>query len=131
MYFQKFSEYLLNSKSEHIATKRKKGMKLRLQKMVYNASEVYIVIEVQNASGIDFKIDFLNIYRTNGNKKRKVSYQRLQQKVIYKHKMPSIIKDNKKKRFVFVLPKFVLGKNEKLQIELQELNGSRAVKLLH
>ncbi len=37
------------------------------------------VIEVKNKSGIDFEIDYLNVYRTNGNKKRKASYQRLQQ----------------------------------------------------
>lgn len=126
-YFQKFSQYLLNSKSERIATKRKKGIKLRLQKMTYNTSEVYLVIEAQNASGIDFEIDYLNIYRTNGNKKRKASFQRLQQAVIYKHKMPSIIKDKQSKRFVYVLPKLVLGNNEKLQIELQEFKGSRTV----
>ena len=128
-YFQKFSEYLLNSKPERVATKRKKGMRLCLQKMVYNTSEVYLVIEVQNSSEIDFEVDYLNIYRTNGNKKRKASYQRLQQEVIYKHKMPSIIRDKQSKRFVYVLPKFVLGNNEKLQIELQELNGSRNVTL--
>lgn len=125
IYFQKFSEYVLNSKPEGIASKRKKGIKLRLQKMVYNTSEVYLVIEVQNASGIDFEIDYLNIYRTNGNKKRKASYQRLQQVEIYKHKIPSIIKNKQSKRFVYVFPKFVLGDNEKLQIELQELKGSR------
>jgi hypothetical protein len=128
-YFQKFSEYLLNSKSERIATKRKKGIKLHLQKVVYNTSELYLVVEVQNTSGIDFEVDYLNIYRTNGNKKRKASYQRLQQEVIYKHKMPSIIKDKQSKQLVYVLPKFVLGDNEKLQIELQELKGSRNVTL--
>lgn len=128
-YFQKFSEYVLNTKPERIATKRKKGMKLRLQKMIYNTSEVYLVIEIQNTSGIDFEIDYLNIYRTNGNKKRKASYQRFKQQVIYKHKMPSIIKDKQSKRFVFVFSKFVLGNNEKLQIELQELKGSRSVTL--
>lgn len=127
--FQKFSEDLLNSKSERIATKRKKGIKLRLQKMTYNTSEVYLVIEVQNNSGIDFEVDYLNIYRTNGNKKRKASFQRLQQKAIYKHKIPSIIKDKQSNRFVYVLPKFVLGDNERLQIELQELKGSRNVAL--
>ena len=130
-YFQKFSEYLLNSKIKRIATKRKKGIRLRLQKITYNSSEVYLIIEIENKSGIDFEIDYLNIYRTTGNKKRKASFQRLQERVIYKHKMPSTIKDKQSKQFVYVLPKFVLGKNEKLQIELQELNGSRAVTLLH
>jgi hypothetical protein len=66
----------------------------------------------------------LSIYRTNGNKNWKASFQNLQQEVIYKHKMPSIIKDKQSKRFVYVLPKFVLGDNEKLLIELQELKGN-------
>ncbi|MCF6348617.1 MAG: conjugative transposon protein TraN [Flavobacteriaceae bacterium] len=86
-----------------------------------------MVIEIENKSGIDFEIDFLNIYRINGNKKRKASFQSLQQEVIYKHKMPSLIKNQYVQRFVYVLPKFVLGDNEKLLIELQELKGSRSV----
>ena len=77
-------EYLLRSSFHSLATKRKKGIKLQLQKMVYDASEVYLVIEVKNKSGIDFEIDYLNVYRTNGNNKRKASYQRLSQEVIYK-----------------------------------------------
>lgn len=127
IYFQKFSEYLLNSKLERVTTKRKKGIRFQLQKVVYNASEVYLVIEVQNASGIDFEVDYLNVYRVNGNKKRKASFQRLQQEVIYKYKMPSVIKDEQMLQFVYVLTKFVLGENEKIMIELKELKGSRTV----
>ncbi len=128
-YFQRASEYLLRSGSETIAVKRKKGIRLKLQKMVYDASEVHLVMEVKNKSGIDFEIDYLNVYRTNGNNKRKASYQRLKQKVIYKHKMPHCIIDGQSRRFVYVLPKFVLGDNEKLMLELKELNGSRKVVL--
>jgi Domain of unknown function (DUF4138) len=128
-YFQRFSEYLLNSKSEHIVTKHKKGVKLRLQKMFYNVSEVYLVIEIENKSNIDFEIDYLNIYRTNGNKKRKASYQSLQQKPIYKYKMPNIIRIGQSLQFVYVFPKFVLGDNEKLQIQFKELKGSRSITL--
>ena len=124
-HFQKFSEYLLKSNFESIETKRKKGIKVQLQKMAYDASEVYLVIEVKNKSGIDFEIDYLNVYRTNGNKKRKASYQRLQQEVIYKHKMPYSITDGESQCFVYVVPKFVLGDNEKLMLELKELKGSR------
>ncbi|ASV31510.1 MULTISPECIES: DUF4138 domain-containing protein [Flavobacteriaceae] len=124
-YFGRASEYLLRSSSETIATERKKGIRLKLQKMAYDASEVYLVIEVKNKSGIDFEIDYLNMYRANGNSKRKASYQRLQQEVIYKHKMPKSLANGQSQRFVFVLPKFVLGDNEKLMLELKELNGSR------
>ena len=127
IYFQKFCEYLLKSKHKIIASKYKKDVKLQLQKMVYNASEVYLVIEVKNNSGIDFEVNYLNVFRTNGNKKRKASFQRLQQKVIYNYKMPLMIKDKQSKRIVYVLPKFVLTNNEKLQIELQELKGSRGL----
>ncbi len=126
-YFEKFRDYLLKLKYEVIATKRKKGVKLQLQKMVYNASEVYLVLEIKNSSEIDFEIDYLNIYRTNGNKKRKASFQRLEQNVVHQYNMPNQVKSGEKKRFVFVLPKFVLGDNEKLQIELKELKGSRKI----
>tara|TARA_R110001606_G_scaffold375295_2_gene533530 strand:+ start:243 stop:524 length:282 start_codon:yes stop_codon:yes gene_type:complete len=90
---------------------------------------VYLVIEIKNKSGVDFEIDYLNIYRTNGNNKRKASFQKLQQKAIYKYKMPHIIKNGERQRFVYVLPKFVLGTNEKLLLELQELKGSRRIEL--
>ena len=126
-YFQKFSEYLLNSEPERLATKRKKGMQLQLQKVVYNTTEVYLVIEIENKSGIDFEIDYLKIYRTNGNSKCKASFQRLQQVVIYKHKMARSIKDQQRQQFVYVLPKFVLGENEKIMIELKGLKESRTV----
>jgi len=128
-YFQRFSEYLMDSKTEHIATKRKRGIHLRLQKLAYNASEVYLVIEIENKSEIDFEIDYLNIYRTNGNKKRKASYQSLQQKPVNKYKMPNLIRIGQSQRMVYVFPKFVLGDHEKLQIQLQELKGSRKVVL--
>ncbi|GGK19242.1 hypothetical protein GCM10007962_11720 [Yeosuana aromativorans] len=126
-HFQKMSEYLLSSSFENIATKRKKGIKVQLQKMVYDASEVYLVIEIKNRSGIDFEIDYLNVYRTNGNNKRKASYQRLRQEVIYRYKIPEAIENGQSQRFVYVLPKFVLGDNEKLILELKEINGSRKI----
>lgn len=44
--------------------------------------------------------------------------------------MPSIVRDNKNQRFVYVLRKFVLDDNEKLMIELKELNGNRGVNLM-
>tara|TARA_R110001592_G_scaffold62863_17_gene192486 strand:- start:635 stop:1435 length:801 start_codon:yes stop_codon:yes gene_type:complete len=128
-YFKKFSDYLLRQSYTPIATGRKSGIKFQLEKVFYNASEVYVVIEVKNNSGIDFEMDYLNIYRENGNNKRKASYQRLEQDVIYKHEMPDAIKDQHSKRFVYVLPKFVLGDNEKLLLEIKELKGSRKVVL--
>ena len=128
-YFQKFSEYLLKSKYKSVAIKRKKGIKLQLQKVVYHASEVYLVLEIKNKSDVDFEVDYLNIYSVNGNKKRKASYQKLLMEADYKHDMPNTIKAEQSQRLIYVMPKFVLGDNEKLMMELQELKGNRKVVL--
>ncbi|WP_233421398.1 hypothetical protein [Zunongwangia profunda] len=57
--------------NKHSKTKRKRGIKLQLRRIAYNASESYLVIQLTNTSGITFEIDFLKVYRVNGNKKRK------------------------------------------------------------
>ena len=129
-YFKKFSNHLLKSNSGSIATKRKKGVKLQLQKMVYNASEVYLVLEIKNKSEIDFEIDYLDIYRVSGNKKRKASHQKLLIQADYKHKIPSTVKVKESQRFIYVLPKYVLGDHEKLHIELKEKKGGRKLILI-
>lgn len=120
----------MKSKPKNLKTKRKKGLKLQLQQIAYNGSDTYLVMEIANQSGITFEIDFLNVYRVSGNKKRKASYQKLEMKPIYTYKMPSKVYNSQSFRFVYVLPKFVLGNKEKLQLELQELNGSRKMTLI-
>jgi hypothetical protein len=67
--------------------------------------------------------------RVNGNKKRKASYQKLLIEPDYKHDMPNTIKAEQSHTLVYVMPKFVLGDNEKLMIALQELKGNRKVVL--
>ncbi|RNL90121.1 DUF4138 domain-containing protein [Sinomicrobium pectinilyticum] len=126
-YLKRLSEHLLGFRGKKLATKRKKGIKLQLQKMAYNGSETYLVMEITNQSGIAFEIDFLDVYRVSGNKKRKASYQKLLIEPLYKYKMPTKVWNSQSYRFVYVLPKFVLGDKEKLQLELSELKGSRKV----
>lgn len=129
IFFEKFSKYLLKLTPENLKTKRNKGLELRLQKIEYQGSEVYLVIEFTNKSGIDFEINYLKVYRINGNKKRKASYQRLEQETIYRFQFPTIVKNKESKRFVLTLPKFVLGDNEKLELKLKEFKGNRKIQL--
>lgn len=125
--YEKFSNHLLESKFNSVKVKRKAGVKLQLQKIAYQDDKVYMVINIKNNSYIDFEVDYLGIYLVNGNKKRKASYQRLLMKPIYRHDMPTIIKANQSKQFVCVLPKFVVGDHQHLELELKELKGSRKV----
>ena len=128
-YFKKYAEFLLKRRGVLLKSKRKKGMIVRVRKLVYNRSEVYVHMEIENRSGIDFEIDALNIYKINGNKRRKSSYQKLEQEVIYKHKVPEVVKNNKSVNFVYVLPKLTFGTSEKLFVELNEFRGARQIRL--
>src|SRR5690606_35731678 len=108
-YFNRACENLLRSKLVPVATKSKGRVKLQLQRIAYSGSETFLVLEVTNRSEIDFEVDYLKVYYVNGNKRKKASYQRLEQKVIYRHKMPSAIATGQSRRFVLVVPKFTLG----------------------
>ena len=127
-FFEKFSRFLLNRNFKTLASKNENGIILRLKEIVYQQSEVYLVMEIENISGIDFEVNYLNVSISSSNKKRKSSYQDLIQNAIFKYEFPSIVRNSETKRFVYVLPKFVLGKNEKLIIELTEKHG-RKIKL--
>jgi len=128
-YYKSFSKYLLKTNPKRLASKKRNGIKLQLQKMVYHKSVTFLVMEVSNTSGITFETNFLKVYSVSGNKKRKASYQRLEMKPIYICNHPYRIWNGQLLRFVYVLPKYVLGDKEKLLVELQELNGGRKVKL--
>ena len=98
-----------------------------MTKSIYYLNEVYIVFEIENDSQINFEFNTLNLYKVNGNNKRKASYQELLLSPIYKFKMPQVAPKGKQVQFVCVYPKFTLGKGEKILMKLEELNGSRDV----
>lgn len=102
---------------------------MQLERIAYFQSETYLVIESSNSSGIPFDIEYLNVYKVSGNKRKNASYQRLLLKPLYKLKIPYSIGNAQSFRFVMVFSKFVLGDEERLEVELQEANGGRGVVL--
>ncbi|EKF54167.1 hypothetical protein I215_13922 [Galbibacter marinus] len=108
-YYKSFSRYLLKTKPKRLASKKRNGIKLQLQKMFYHKSETYLVVEVSNTSGITFETNFLKVYSVSGNKKRKASYQWLEIQPVYIHNNPTKIWNGQSLRFVYILPKYVLG----------------------
>lgn len=128
-HYNRFSKLLLDAKPKKMMTKRKKDIRLRLEDMVYNRGEVYLVFGIRNRSGIDFEVERLEVFQTNGRAKRRASYQEIPLEPIYGHNVPKRIKDGEMVRFVYVLPKFVLGDKERLKLVLEELHGSRRIEL--
>lgn len=127
--FSSTCRYLLKSTTPNIASKRKKGISIKLFEPYYAGSEVFLKLEVKNRSGIDFEIDYLSVFKTNGANKPKASFQYVPIDTKFALGRPKIFKAGQKHRFVYVFPKFVLGDTEKLLIELKELNGSRKLAL--
>ncbi len=130
-YFKKFSEYHLKHNQNSLKKKRKKGLKLHLKDLIYDRTEVYALIEIKNRSRIDFEVDYLRIFKVNGNNKRKSSYQKVPLAPVYTSRFPKMIKVGESQRFVLVVPKFTLGDAEKLLLEFKEFRGSRILQLDH
>ena len=105
--------------------KRKEGLSLAIKNMVYYEDLVFVQFEIKNESGIDFDIDYLKLAMVIGNNKRKASYQSVPLVPRYVHNMPKKTRHAESSRFVYVMPKFTLGENEKLQLGLKELKGNR------
>jgi len=123
------SEKLLKLPERKSITKAKNGIKIGIKNVVYKDDKVYMQLEIKNRSGINFDVDFLNVYRVSGNKKRKASYQKLSLNPIYKHELPETVRHGETTRFIYVFDKFTLGDNEKVLIKLQEENGSRLIEM--
>ena len=126
-FIEKSCASLLKLPERMKVTKRTDGISLGIKNLVYHENLVYVQLEVRNESSIDFDTGVLKVYRINGNKKRKASYQELELKPIYVYGMSNKIAHGQTIRFVCVFPKFVLDSNEKLLAKLFELNTSRSV----
>ena len=120
--------YLKNSKGE-IKSRKKGGLKLTVSDMVYFKDEVYLVLALENRTEIIFEPDFLNVYISRGNRKRNASYQRLLQEPVYTYQFPKKLFHQQEQKFVLVFPKFTVGDNEKIGLEVREQKGSRYLKM--
>ena len=129
-YYQKFCSYLLNRKQRIGRIKRRnEGIILTVENIVFDKDELYFVIEIENNSSLDYDLNFLNLSIETRQKGKRKSLQRLYQKPIYKHNLPSKIKGNETGRFVYVLPKFSLSDDRRAILELNEKDGERNIEM--
>ncbi|WP_350292680.1 DUF4138 domain-containing protein [uncultured Croceitalea sp.] len=116
---------LLEQPERKNMVKRKNELSLGITNMVYYEDLVFLQLEVKNKSGIDFDVDYLKVAIVSGNSKLKASYQSVPLTPVYIHKMPDKTKHSQTSRFVYVISKFTLADDEKLQLNLKELHGNR------
>tara|TARA_R110002033_G_scaffold59560_5_gene109491 strand:- start:5831 stop:6670 length:840 start_codon:yes stop_codon:yes gene_type:complete len=129
-YYQKFCSYLLERGLRFgYFTKRKSGVILNVENIVFDKEELYFVIQIKNNSTLDYDLNFLNLSIETRQKGKRKSLQRLYQEPIYKHNLPSKIKEGETVRFVYVMPKFSLSNDRRAILELNEKDGERNIEL--
>ncbi|MDF0709037.1 DUF4138 domain-containing protein [Flagellimonas okinawensis] len=123
-------KFLLDNGTGNLGTVRSSGIRLRLEKVVYDRDRVYLRVGIRNRSEIDFEMDRLDFFYVNGNKRRRTSYQEVRLLPLSSCTGSTLIKGGKQVRWDFVLPKFVLGKGESLKLILEEHHGNRRLVLM-
>ena len=130
IYYQDFSSHLIKSKQKiGNLRKRKDGVELKVENIVFHNSQLFFILEINNSSPIDYEPAFLNISVETRKQGRKKSIQKLPISPIYKYRAPEIIRQGKSSRFVYVLPKFSIAEDKIVVIDLKEQQGERDIKL--
>lgn len=118
-----------NYSAGKIKSQKKKGLLLQVIKMIYHENEVFLVFEIKNNSSVAFQPDYLRLFLTSGSRKRNASLQKLLMKPVITRNFPESVPPGEHKRFVYVFPKFTLGDQQKLEVELREKQGNRLLKI--
>lgn len=129
-YYKRFCSYLLDRKQRMSRLKRRKeGIVLSVENIVFDKDELYFVIQIKNNSSLDYDLNFLNLSIETRQKGKKKSLQKLYQEPLFQYNVPSRIAKNETVRLVYVLPKFSLSNERRAVLELNEKDGERNLKL--
>jgi hypothetical protein len=128
--YQRFCSYLVSKKKQIRRLKKKReGITLSIENIVFDKEELYFVIEIVNNSSLDYDLNFLNLTIQTRKKGKKKSLQSIYQEPVFKYKLPLKIKEKETKKLVYVLPKFSISDQRLVVLQLDENNGERNVKL--
>lgn len=130
-HYQKFCSDLLNQKPR-VGTikKRSEDIVLSIENIVFHRDELFFLVRIENKSTLDYDLNYLDFSVETRQKGRKKSMQRLKLVPRYTLNKPTKIAEGKTSRMVYVLPKFSLGNDRRVILELNESNGERDLKLM-
>ncbi len=129
-YYDRFCSYLLDRKQRMgRLKKRKEGVALSVENIVFDKDELYFVIEITNNSSLDYDLNFLNLSIETRQKGKKKSLQKLYQEPLFQYNLPSRIAKNETVKLVYVLPKFSLSNERRAVLDLNERGGERNIEL--
>ena len=129
-YYEKICSYLVERKQKiGRLKKRNQDIVLSIENIVFDKEELYFVIQIENKSSLDYDLNFLDFGIETRKKGKKKSSQTIYQEPVFRYSMPARIIEGETERLVYVLPKFSLGDDRRVILELNEENGGRNIEL--
>ena len=128
-YYQKLSAYFASKVKKRLAVKRKAGLQVDILGMHHHRDEVFITYRIKNRSRISFEIGDLALFKVQGKKARRSSFQKIRLEPVYKEEVPKAVAVGEERKFSVVYSKFSLGEHQGLHLELNEARGSRFVRI--
>ena len=128
-YYQKLSAYFASKVKKRLAVKRKAGMRIEVLAVHHHRDEVFITYRIKNRSNISLEIGDLALFKIQGKKSRRSSFQKIRLEPIFKDSVPEVVLVGESRQFTIVYPKFNLGEHQILRLELNEARGSRFIEL--
>lgn len=129
-YYEKICSYLVERKQRiGRLKKRKSDVVLRVENIVFDKEELYFVIHIENKSSLDYDLNYLNFGIETRQKGKRKSSQTIYQEPVFRYGMTARIKEGGTEKLVYVLPKFSLGDDRRVILEMDEKNGGRNIKL--
>ncbi|MDX1718575.1 MAG: DUF4138 domain-containing protein [Salegentibacter mishustinae] len=129
-YYQKLSAYFTSKAKKHLAIKRKAGIRIEVLGMQHHRDEVYITYRIKNRSNISLEIGDLALFKVQGKKARRSSFQKIRLEPVYRKEIPEAVVVGEVHEFSVVYSKFSLGEHQELHCELNEKRGSRFLNLI-
>ena len=129
-YYERFCSYLVKRRQQiGKLKKRRDGIILKVENIVFDKEELYFVMTIENKSSLDYDVNFLNLTIQTRKKGKKKSLQSLYLEPVFKYNLPLKIKENQTIKLVYVVPKFSISDERLVLLELNEKNGERNLKL--
>lgn len=122
-------DYYLKEDRGKLAVKRKNGLRLEIEAIDYFKDTTLVVFSFRNQSQITYEVSDLRVFRTQGKRSRKSSFQKTLLKPLFREHFPDRVLPAGNVRFLIAFPKFTLGDNESLTFELTEAKGNRYLQL--
>lgn len=102
---------------------------LHLKDITFNNNEIYFYFLIENKGVLDYDVNFINLYLTSSNKKKRSSSQKIKYDPIYTYYLPKKIKSFKSAEFVMIYNKFSINKKKSVIVEVNEKKGERNLQL--